>query len=327
MKNNSFSVFGKLTCRVTLVVLGMTIFPKHGMALVDYSEEPETSSVKPKSSGGGVMSSLSSSGGATVSRASVSSSSSSGAGRPMLFSLSPSYEVFSVEQTDKESKVNATRLNAKIYSPWNFQLDLRYAMYDSKDKDINPNGKGQKGNLETRVAVDWLSFGGESDRTALTFVGGASFKSGNSSMGNSRNDKIVGLETSKRFYWFGLGLGYELTLTGSPKNQDEKEIGNINHLYAGLDFDLSNQINVALMADNYSITATSGSRENRLEEKVSFNTLTASLNLRPGAFLVELGARYNTKKAANPGELVDARLWNLAGAYGNSIFTSLGLSF
>ena len=52
-----------------------------------------------------------------------------------------------------------------------------------------------------------------------------------SELASSRTDKIFGIESVKRFYTFALGLGYRLYMTGTPEDDQEVDIGNIQKLY------------------------------------------------------------------------------------------------
>ncbi|MBI2520457.1 MAG: hypothetical protein HYV97_08560 [Bdellovibrio sp.] len=299
--------------------------PHQSQALVDYSDEtssaprrtftPKSSESSPASNSGRVSTS-------TVSARNDNRG-------PLVFSFAPRYEVITVKKSTRESKVRATGLEARINSPWNFHFDMKYAMYSTDDQELSSESGQQKGNPELKVGIDWLDFGGAQDRTTLTFIAGATLAASDSTLGSSRTDKIAGLETTKRFYSFGLGLGYELHLVGNPKQEEEMEIGNIHHIYGGFDFELSPDIALGIMADNYSVGAVTGSsRINHLNEKLSFSSVATSLTLRPqGFFAIELGARFNTKRVQSPESLSRARLWGLPGAYGNTIYTGLGVSF
>ncbi|MEK6624700.1 MAG: hypothetical protein AABY86_07020 [Bdellovibrionota bacterium] len=310
----------------TLVMIFFVfLFPYTSQALVDYSDESSAAPKRtftPKNS-----ESSSPSNASRVSTSTTSTRSDSHA--PLIFSFSPRYEVMTIKKSNRESKVRATGLEARVNSPWNFHFDMKYAMYSTDDQELSEETGQQKGNPELKIGIDWLDFGGAQDRTTLTLIAGATLAASNSTLGSSRTDKIAGLETTKRFYSFGLGLGYELHLVGNPKHEEEMEIGNIHHIYGGVDFELSPDIGVGIMADNYNIGAAGGStRANHLEKKLSFSSIATSLTLRPqGFFALELGARFNTKRVQSPESMANARLWGLPGAYGNTIYTGLGVSF
>ncbi|OFZ17165.1 MAG: hypothetical protein A2X86_01570 [Bdellovibrionales bacterium GWA2_49_15] len=301
------------------------LFPHQSQALVDYSDETSAAPKRtftPKSS--------ESTSPSTPSRAASSTASARGDSRgPLIFAFAPRYEVITVKKSNHESKVRATGLEARVNSPWNFHLDMKYAMYATDDEELSNETSTQQGNPELKVGIDWLDLGGAQDRTTITLIAGASLAARNSTLGSSRTDKIVGLETTKRFYSFGLGLGYELHLVGNPALEEEMEIGNIHHIYGGFDFELSPDITVGVMADNYNVGAKSGSsRANHLENNLSFSSVATSLTLRPqGIFAIELGARFSTKRVQSPESLASARLWSLPGAYGNTIYTGIGVSF
>jgi len=70
-------------------------------------------------------------------------------------------------------------------------------------------------------------------------------------------------------------------------------------------------------------------RVSRLENEVSFGyiTPTLSLVLSPGVG-IDLGATFQTRrvKKEDQDSLLGARLWELPGAYGNTLFAGLNFS-
>ncbi len=310
------------------IILLLALFSYKSHALVDYSEETTSAPRRTFTPSSSDSSPAASTGRASPASTSTSSARPSAAG-PIVFAFSPRYEVITVQKSNRESKVRATGLEARINSPWNLHLDMKYAMYSTDDKELSEKSGSQPGNPEFKLGIDWLDFGSAQDRTTVTLIAGASLAAKGSTLGSSRTDKIIGLETTKRFFWAGLGLGYEMYLTGTPAQESEMAIGTIHHIYAGLDFDVSPDISMGIMADNFSVgNASDSTRANHLDENLSFSSVATSLTLKPqGLCAIELGARFNTKRVQSPESLASARLWNLPGAYGNTIYTGLGISF
>lgn len=293
MKSNNFFILSFLS----LIISG------NAQALVDYSEAvPEK---EPK----------------VPTNRSMTKIEGSSQGRSALiwksdFSFNANYES---REVDAE-KMGVINLNTHLQTPFNIYLDLSYWNASTE------NGS-QAGNPKGIIGFNWLRFGSPGDEARLDVFGGAKL-AGNSTLASSRNDKIFGVETTKRFGTFGLGLGFDMTMTGAPKKAEDMAIGNIQRIAVSSGWMVSNDIQFELEIENYKILQSKDtSRGNYLQKSVSFSALSPKLNLSlaPGIGL-EMGARFRTNKPKSDQELKSAKLFDLHGAYSNSLFAGLNLS-
>ena len=232
------------------------------------------------------------------------------------FSFNTNYEAMEINS----EKIGVINLNTHLQTPFNVYLDATYWNAQAK-------AGSQSGNPKAILGFNWLRFGNPSEEARFDFYGGAKL-SGSSELASSRTDKIFGVETTKRFGTFGLGLGYDITLTGTPGKSTDMGIGNINRITISGGWMVSNDIQFELEAENFKINPSNDtSRANHLNQSVSFSTLSPKLNLTiVPAVTVELGARFRMNKPKSTQDLASAKLFDLHGAYSNSLFAGLNLS-
>ncbi|MBC7429425.1 MAG: hypothetical protein H7336_12480 [Bacteriovorax sp.] len=231
-------------------------------------------------------------------------------------SLTTDYEAMEIEG----SKYGILNLNAHVQTPFDVFFDASYW-------NASGDGGSQSGNPKLLIGFNWLRFGSSSDEARVDIYAGARLSSA-SKLGTSRTDKIIGAETTKRFGTFGLGIGYDVTLVGTPKNTDEHAIGNIGRISVSGGWMVSNDIQFEVEAENFSIAAGSDiTRTNRLAEKVSFSTLSPKVSLGlASAVNLEFGARFRMKKPKEDAKLLEARVFDLHGANANSLFAGLNIT-
>jgi hypothetical protein len=232
------------------------------------------------------------------------------------FSFASNYESMEIAG----QKYGVLNIGTHIQTPVNVFLDASYWTASGDAGSAN-------GNPKIILGFNWLRFGNPSDEAKLDIYGGAKLSS-SSKLGTSRTDKIVGAETTKRFGTFGLGLGYDMTMAGTPKNVDENAIGNINRLTISGGWMVSQDIQFEVEVENFTINkAKDTNRPNRLAEKASFSTLSPKVNLGLApAVNLELGARFRMKKAREEANLLNARVFDLHGANTNSLFAGLNIT-
>jgi hypothetical protein len=197
-------------------------------------------------------------------------------------------------------------------------------MADSDDAPITEQTSSQNGNPEVILGFNWLKFGRSHELATIDLYAGHSFRS-RSDLGSSRNDIITGVETSKRFHEFFIGLGYEYQMTGTPEDIGEADIGNIQKLMATIGWRATPDIQFIIEGESVKVRASDDSfRALRLDEELSFASVSPKigLGLRPYIQL-ELGARFQTREVSDSSKLFQTRLWSMGGAYGNSIFAGL----
>jgi hypothetical protein len=232
------------------------------------------------------------------------------------FSLTTNYEALEINS----EKVGVLNLNTHLQTPFNIYFDATYWNASTK-------ASSQSGNPKMLLGFNWLRFGSPSDEARLDFYGGVKLP-GSSELASSRMDKIFGIETTKRFGNFGLGLGYDMTLAGTPKKDQDMSIGNINRLTVSGAWMVSNDIQFEVEVENFKIAQSpDGTRSNALSKSVNFSTLSPKLNLTIApAVSVELGARFGLKKLNSADNMATAKLFDLHGAYSNSLFAGLSLN-
>jgi hypothetical protein len=235
---------------------------------------------------------------------------SNGAGRSD-FSLTTGYEISEI----KSEKVGSINFDLHFQTPYNVFFDGSFWQADYQ-------GKGQAGNPKFTLGLNWLKIGSPSDEARLDLTAGMRLAS-KSEIATSRTDKIFGIETTKRFMSFGVGLAYDLTIASEPTNEAEMAIGNIHRIAVSTGWMVSNDIQFELEAENFRVLQSSDTnRPNRLQAPISFSTLSPKLNLGLSPYVnFILGARYQMQKTT-----VSAKIFDLHGANSNSIFTGLNIS-
>lgn len=232
------------------------------------------------------------------------------------FSFNANYEAREIES----EKIGVINLNTHLQTPFNIYFDVTY--WNAQNE-----AGSQSGNPKAIIGFNWLRFGAPTEEAKLDIYGGAK-NSGSSVLASSRTDKIFGAETTKRFGTFGLGIGFDMTLSGTPKKETDMSIGNIQRIALSGGWMVSNDIQFELEVENFKIKESSDlNRTNILKQDVRFITLSPKLNLSISQSVgVEMGARFRTKKPKNDQDLASAKLFDLHGAYSNSLFAGLNLS-
>ncbi len=241
-----------------------------------------------------------------------------------MFELAAKYGVLNAQVGELSGKVDVAQFHAHFETGYNIWLDANWALGSFNGEGSLGEGSSQKGNPQILLGVNWLELGAPAERAAVDFVAGVNLAQKNSYFATSRSDKVVGVDTTKRFSSFVFGLSYRLWLTGSASASEELNIGNIQRLSASLGWRVSPDIQFAV--EGATVRLGTGDGERALIEKTSFGTLAPSLHLSLApSVALEMGAVFRTKRLKNE-ELLQARLWNLPGSYGNYLYAGLGLS-
>jgi len=296
-------------------------------ALVDYSDErpafrPKTRKIiKHAPPRPGPAKSYDSS---TQSRGRVSSQ-----GRPSgIFDIHLLTNVQTVQTNQIDGKVTFYDLQGHFQTPYNIFMDFRYWLGKTDQELISGSSANQNGNGTAIIGFNWLKFGAPQDSTMVDLYAGGVFKSSGSELGSSRTDKIFGVETTKDFYTFMLGLGYEYRVTGVPDSQSEADIGNISKITVAFGWRVSSDIHFGVESAMLNIAQGEGEKEGQfIANKGTYSYLTAKLGLNISPMVqLQLGGNFRTKKLKNSETFIAARLWDMQAAYGNSIFAGLNLS-
>jgi len=232
------------------------------------------------------------------------------------FSLETNYELLKINQ----DKVGLLNIGTHIQTPFNVYFDARYWQ-------ANSNQGSSAGNPKLVLGFNWLRIGSQTDMAALNLYGGAMLSS-SSFLGSSRTDKLFGIETTKKFGNFGLGIGFELGMSGAPKNSTEMAIGNTQKIEISGGWMATNDIQFEVSAENFKINKNTEYQVTQsLQKELSYSTLTSKMNLQIfPAVNFEFGARFPMKRAKSEQDLAQAKLINNHGTYSSTVFSGLNLS-
>jgi hypothetical protein len=231
-------------------------------------------------------------------------------------SFETNYEILKVDN----QSYGLVNLNTHLQTPFNIYLDLNYW-------SASGAGRTSSGNPKMILGFNWFKIGNPTDQASINLYGGMKLKS-NSDLGSSRTDKVFGIETTKKFSMFGLGLGYDATIAGTPASSSEMAVGTIHRIEVSGGWVVSNDIQFEVSVENFKVSkGTETSHALNLLEDVSFSTISPKMNLQIFRSVnFELGARYPMNKAKSKQDLKAAKLTDLHGVYGSSVFTGLNIS-
>lgn len=236
-----------------------------------------------------------------------------------MFELALGYEALSVKNQEQSGDAALMRVDTHFQTPYSFFLDLSFWRLNSISDDLDGTSGADNGNPKVKLGFNWLQFGKGHDAATVDLYGSYSFKSSNG-VASSRSDKMVGIETAKRFYDFAVALGYEYQLSGTPDDSSELAIGNVQTIAASLGWMVSHDIQFVVEGANIKIKENSDQGTNALGAPVSYSYVSPAIRLGISPIVgLELGALFRTQKPENSENLLAARLWGLKGAYGNSL--------
>jgi len=295
------------------------IFPFSSYALVEYDDAsaqgiPRAAARKVKAP-------------RSIKRNSAPSRSSSSMGKGM-FSLNMGYKSLDVSDKFGEGSVNQYYFNAHFATPFNIYLDAKHWMGSSSSPSISSDSSTQQGNPEVKVGFNWLKIGTASDLASVDLIAGLRLAQSSSTLATGRTDQVYGVETTKRYQNFVIGLGYLMTLTGTSDNQEELDIGDIKTIMASIGWRATEDIGFALELASSKISESEDQdRQYTLGESISFGYISPKLMLGISPLInLEMGALFRTKKPRVDGDILRARLWDQKGLYGNSLYSSLNFS-
>lgn len=295
-------------------------FTQYSYALVDYSE---TEGYKSSSSTRKTKRSTA----PRITQKAPPKTRAASSGGPTMLEFSTSFEQQKVSGHDVDGNVNKVSFSGHIQTQYNLYLDFSYWAASNKLNTMEEASNYEQGRPEFILGFNWLRFGAAQEMATVDIYGGATFK-GKDDIASTRTDKIVGIETSKRFYDFAVAIGYEYVLSGSTTDPLELSIGNISTLKTSLAWVVSGDINFVLEGGMVSVGDDSASDNTyKLLDEAKFSYVKPSLNLGLSRSInFEMGGVFRTRRAKDVDTLVDAKLWNVPGAYGNSLFAGLNFS-
>lgn len=303
----------------TIFLLIATFISHNSFAIVDYSNVEGGSSFKPKRQNKAASQ--------IIKRSAPTAARSSAKSGPTTFELVTSFEQLDVDGDTTSGDINKVSFEGHFQTQYNLYLDVSYWAASNGLSTYEGPSSYDKGRPELIIGFNWLRFGAPQEMATVDIYGGATF-AGSEEVASTRTDKIIGVETSKRFYHFAVALAYEYAITSTPKNSDELTIGNISTLKTTLGWMVSGDISFMLEGGMVSIdNAQSSESTYKLTEDAKFSYLKPSMTLGISpAVSLEMGGVFRTRNAKDVDTLVDAKLWNIPGAYGNSLFAGLKFS-
>lgn len=289
-------------------------------ALVDYGE---SSSFVPNK-----KTSVSKKTSRMVKRKPKSSSTVKRGGPSGFFDVSTIYNVQNVGSEFGDGKITQYNIDTHFQTGYNIFVDASFWMASSQDENLSSEKDTQMGNPLFKIGFNWLRFGESSEMATINLVGGMSFKNSGSTFASSRTDQIYAVETTKRFHDFVLGLGYEIRVSGTSNSDSEMDIGNMQSFLASIGWKATPDISFVVEGATTKISSSkSTEKELFLEDELTFGYVSPKLLLGISPLIkVEMGALFRTKRVTSKKDLVDAKIWNLKGVYGNSLFTGLNIS-
>jgi hypothetical protein len=297
------------------------LFSLSSFALVDYSDSSESSSsFRPSSAKK-----------PTVKRVASSSASRRAARKsgPSHIELDLDFRSIDYIADSREGKVNKLSVDGHLQTDYDFFVDFHMPFYTGMVEENQADTDYQKGNGEIDLGINWFTAGNRDSSFALDTTFGMTMGT-KSPFASSRTDKKVGVEMSRRFFNVGLGLGYHLTMTGSPDdNEVEQDIGNISTLSLSLGWVVSSDIKFLVKASSHKVSqSTNETMSNRLNNDIKFATISPQivLTMSPGLDL-KLNATFLTRRPKSEYVSTQARLWGLEGFYGNTLSAGLGFKF
>lgn len=312
MKNKTF---------YSSLIISMLFSANQAFALVDYSDNDSSAAPAPTKRSPRPIKINKSPSQSLRSSAPQRSSAGSSFGE---FSFGTGYQSNNIEVGERTGKVDSWHFDGHFQTNYGFYLNASHFLASSESDSLAENSGTQQGNPKAILGFNWLRFGSGSDAGTIDIIVGASFGQTGSDFATSRTDKVFGIETTKKMATMVLGLGYEYRITGAPGNSEELAIGNIQKIYAILGWMATPDIRFSFEGGTYKIGETTG--EYSLGEQTSFGYVAPKVHLGLSPVVsLDLGAIFRSKRLKNE-SLVDARLYDLKGAYGSSILAGLSLS-
>jgi len=246
-----------------------------------------------------------------------------------VFSLNSGFETLEVPYKNKNNKVSIYSIGGHFQTPYNIFLDASYWSAGVRNSTISSRNHEQWGNPALKLGFNWLKFGAAQDLSTVDFYAGAMLPGQKKSdFASTRTDKFLGVEITKRFYDFALQLGYEMRVVGTPQTEKETAVGNIQKLSAALGWKVSSDIRFGVEGILYKLASNHLEKPNTaLSKDLEFAYVSPKMILTLASFVdLELGALYQTRKIEIKDDVIEARLWDVKGLYGNSLFANLSFS-
>ena len=229
-------------------------------------------------------------------------------------------------KTDRNiSTMDFLDVSGHFQSHYNIYLDLSYWTANARSRKLFDDKRGfQKGNPTGLVGINWFETGPVDQRASMDILLGGTLGEKNSSLAFSRNDTSFGIKTVKYFGPVSLKITYTHTKTGRPKRQEEMDIGPLQSIQGTLYWKRP-RTSFSLESGAHRIRAVGEDiHPLRLTKKISFAYLGSHMTFHLGDRIqLKLGAVFKTRGSTDH-SLLSAKLYNVKGSYGNSLFIGLG---
>ena len=217
----------------------------------------------------------------------------------------------------KGQEYNLVKVKANYLTDINLYLDTSFWAGKGNGDKFGP------GNLEAKLGYSLPTIGGPSSMATFDLRAGVNFSSWDSNYASGRLDQIYSLFSTKRFFNLFIGLGGEWRITGVSKIEEVTSIGNIGTYFAMAGWEISKDIKIIL--EGGLVTISPGKESD--SGKVKYTYISPLLQLGIFSQLwVELGAAFKINDEGYNNSLAGARLFDLKGIYGNSLFTGIKYS-
>jgi len=262
---------------------------------------------------------------------------------PLFFFISHAFALVDYGET---SKIEAARITTGKSWYKGASMGVGYETIKTKDLEFNLVKVGMKYQTDFNLYVDtsfWAGkVGGDTfgpgnlqlalgyglsgvGNATLDLVAGVNFSTWDSHYASGRVDQIYSLFSTKRFSSFIFGLGTQWRVTSDSKLEEVTSIGNIGTYFVMLGLEISKDINIFIEGGLVSIApGKANGSGNYLKQKMKYTYLSPLLQLGIFSQLwVELGAAFKINDEGYDDSLAGARLFDLKGIYGNSLFTEI----
>ncbi len=245
-------------------------------------------------------------------------------GGKKYFEFSSIFSNTDYKAAEKEGKFDRLDLKSRINTDYKFFLDLSYPMYSGRISSNQKDTSYQGGNPKLVLGLNWFEFGQGSEALSIDMHAGVALE-GSSEFAAKRTDKILGISSSKRISNVGLSFGMDYTFTGSSKDESAVDIGNIQSLYLETGIIVSSDIVFVIRAQNITINSSNDLiRENRLKEDIKYSVIEPKMKLRMSSMVdLIMQASFRMRRPKSEELSTGLGVWDLNGAYGNSIGAGL----
>ncbi len=302
------------------LVFALLLLPLNAFALVEY-DDSTAGSFTPTQVKKGVPSANT-----TIKRNAPPASSSRGSSE--MFSLNMGYQNLDISDDFGQGSIHQYTFDAHFQTGFNIYMDFHHWMGSTSSTDINEKSSTEQGNPRVKIGFNWFKIGSAEDLATIDLIGGVDFGHSSSLFARGSTNQFYGIETTKRYHNFVIGLSYTYTLTGASDNEEEMDVGDMKTILASVGWKATPDIGFAIEAARTTIDESDNiGRNYYLKESISYGYISPKLLLGISPLVhLEMGALFRSQRPDVNEDILRARLYDQKGLYGNSLFTKLILS-